>query len=55
MCRGRLANLHVLICRWGMDGGSVHLDHPMFLVLLRFSRCVESAGKLEKVVLLPQN
>lgn len=53
MCKGRLVNLHVLICHWGMD--SVHLDHPMFLFLLGFTRCIESAGKLERIVLLPQN
>lgn len=55
MCRGRLASLYVLICRWRMDSDSVDLDHPMFLLLLGFSRCVESAGKLERMVLLPQN
>lgn len=38
-----------------MDSDSVHLDYPMFLFLLGFSRCVESAGKLERMVLLPQN
>lgn len=53
MCRGRLANLHVLIWSWGMD--SVHLDHPMFLFLFGFTRYMESTGKLERMVLLPQS
>lgn len=55
MCRERLAGLYALIGRWGMDSDSVDLDHPMFLLLLGFSRCVESAGKLERMVLLPQS